>query len=191
MTDTLAVHVNRGGTHAVSVEPSFETADSFAVVVHNHGSPTHVHLRMDGDLATVASLRATNHFVETDSPKRIPVTVETDRRPVEGDLEILTGFGAESAAVAIDLVEPERATDSVVVDEQLGRPGGGVPSEPPPEPVVPAWVTGHGPVLVLAVVAVVVAFAAVLASDALSVVVGLVVVLVGLVAAGVFLRRPE
>lgn len=191
MTETLPVHVNRDGTDAIEVDPSFEATGNFAVVLHNHGRPAHVHLRLDDALAGVTRIAATNQYVESDSVKRVPVTVETDRRPVEGDLNILTGFGARSATVAIDLVEPD-SSETVEVDETLGRPQDEALPEPGPAPPgVPDWVAENTSVLALAAVALFVAVVAVAVSDALSVLVGLLAVAVGVGAAVLFLQQPE
>lgn len=189
MTEPLPVHVNRDGTHSIDVAPSYEATGEFAVVLRNHGTPTHVHLRLDGDLAAAASLGTANHYVEGDGARRVPVAVGTDHRPVEGDLEVVTGYGAESATVAIDLVEPDEPEGGVAVDERLARPDAGEEAADP-EPAVPEWLAEGWPVVALAVVAVGVAAVAASVSNAPSVVVGLLAVGVGVAAAVAFLRRP-
>jgi len=189
VTEPLAVHINRDRIHAIDVAPSFETTGSFAVVVENHGSPTHVHLHLDDALSRVAHVGTPNHYVEADDTATITVSVREGPRPVEGALEVVTGYGAETARVAVDVTEPSETDLGVAVDEEMEKPPEReVATERSGLPGVPA---DSVPVLALAGVAIALAFAAVVVSETLAVAVGLLAVVAGVAAAAVFLRRPN
>lgn len=122
MADALAVHLNRDDPPAVECPPAFETGGPFAVEFHNHGPPAHVHLRLDGDLAAVARVDRPNPYVED----RATVEVRASGEPggeVTGTLEVVAGYGAESATVEVTLLPPE--STAVSVDESLATPAEG------------------------------------------------------------------
>lgn len=188
MTDALPVHVNREGARSVEVAPSFETTGSFALAVHNHGAPAHVHVRLEGDLSAAAEVAAANSYVEGEGTTEVPVTVETDRRPVAGRLEVSTAHGKERTSVAVEVVEPE---EPVAVDGSLGRPAD--PGTAGPSPAgrsLSARVAEHRSVVALTALAALVAVVAVAVTDDLAVVVGALVVLAGIGAAALLLREP-
>ncbi len=192
MTETLPVEINRDRIHAVDVPPSFEVTDSFVVRVENHGSATHVHLHLDDALSRVAALGTANHYVESETSHDVVVRVADGPRPAEGTLEIVTGYGAETARVAIDVVEPERSEDAVAVDESMAEP----PTRDDADS--PASAGGSGvasasrevlPVVALAGVAVTFAVFAAVISDALAVMLGVVAVIAGVGTAWLMLRE--
>ncbi|MFB6217716.1 MAG: hypothetical protein ABEH77_00830 [Halobacteriaceae archaeon] len=113
----LPVHLNRDGDRAVETEPAFEADGSFSLLFVNHGTPAHVHLRLDDTLSRVVTLDAHNHYVEDRATVEIPV-VEDRPDEVSGTLEIVTGYGADAAAVTVTLAE----SPGVVVDESLSTP---------------------------------------------------------------------
>jgi len=183
--DRLPVHVNREQLHSLEVPPSFETSDSFVVEVRNHGEAGRVHLHLDGDLADIATLEANNYYVEANATQEIPVSVH-HHRDAFGKLKVVSGYGATTRWVDVELSEPDDA-GSVVVDEDLGKPGGGDgPAEPrdgerrteSPLADVPGL-----PVLGLGAVAVLVAVAAALYFQSAVVAVAAGVVLVAVLAA--------
>lgn len=157
MPDTLPVHVNRESLHSLEVPTSFETDGSFDVRLINHGEPIHVHLHLDDSLSELAAIEAPNHHVDRESERPVRVTV-TRPAPVRGSLKVATSYGAETRYIDVNLVEPSESEESVQVDESLGKPQG------PPESTSdsgPASAAGldrlSGPVVGLAVVAVVLA----------------------------------
>jgi hypothetical protein len=189
VTETLPVAINRGDIHAIDVPPSFEVADTFVVRIENHGSPTHVHLHLDDALSQVASLGASNRYVG--DAEEVVVRVADGPRPAEGTLEVVTGYGAETARVAIDVVEPEQAEDAVAVDESMASPpvDGPDPEPTPSATPLPGISRDAVPVLALSGVAVVFAVVAAVISDALAVLLGVLAVLAGVAAAVVLLRE--
>ena len=120
MAEILSVSLNGDRMHAVEAAPSFETADSFVVRLESNGAPAHVHLHLDDALSTVASLDVNNHYVE--DACEVTVAVAGGDRPVKGVLEITTGYGATTERVAVTVIEPQRGTHYVDVDERFNAP---------------------------------------------------------------------
>ncbi|MDG5760127.1 hypothetical protein QA600_12330 [Natronococcus sp. A-GB1] len=136
-TPAVTVHVNRDSSERLeAATATFETAESFTLLLEGHDSPTHVHCRLDDELARVASLPQSNYYVEADARTPVPIEVEAGglEDPVQGYLEVSTGYGAESAAIAVT-VEP--GPDRVEVDESLSKPQRSptVQSSEPAEPL--------------------------------------------------------
>ena len=122
MPATLSVDLNREKLHDVAVADDFETTSGFVVELVNHGEAVHVHLHLDDDLSRVARLDETNHFVEGDKRRRVAVDVAAVDEPVRGKLKVVTGYGANSVYVDVE-VKPERPKkDAVEVDERLSKP---------------------------------------------------------------------
>jgi len=186
VTDELAVHISREKRHVIEVAPSFDATGSFDIRLINHGTSLHVHLHLDDSLSEVAAVDAGNHYVESESERRVRVTVDTDSLDGEellGKLKIASAYGAETRWVDIDVSEPEPERETVIVDESLARPP---PTEPSTEPVVANPVAL---VLGLALVALLVAGLVVLLVDDPFVVTGSLVVVGGVLVALVFLLR--
>ncbi|QRV15972.1 hypothetical protein JMJ58_03480 [Haloterrigena salifodinae] len=122
MSTEVTVHVNRGSSD--SLEPSVdsvETRGSFDLRLESHGAPAHVHCRLDGGLERIAALETPNYYVEGDGETVVPVRVSAEAidEPIDGALEVLTGYGAESVAVPVT-VDP--VPDGVDVDESFAEP---------------------------------------------------------------------
>ncbi|WP_227376424.1 DUF7524 family protein [Haladaptatus halobius] len=183
MPRTLPIHINRDGLHDIEVAQSFEADDSFTVALENHGAPVHAYVHLDDDLSRVASLEATNHYVEDGSTRNVTVTVHD--APASGKLKIATGYGAETAYVDVDVTEPDERSDSVQVDESLSKPKRR-PADPEPEP---SELTKNLPLLVLGGLALVLVIGVGAIVDGVVAVFGALVVLVGLGAAAYFLTR--
>ncbi|WP_436347743.1 DUF7524 family protein [Natronorubrum sp. FCH18a] len=129
MSREATVHVNRGSADSLETAVgTLETRDSFNLVLESHGPPAHVHCRLAGDLERIATLETSNYYVESEGETIVPVHVasETIDRPVEGVLEVLTGYGSESLSIPV-VAKPAPA--AVDVDDSLGKPP---QSEPEP-----------------------------------------------------------
>ncbi len=120
MSATLPIHINSDGLHDIDVEKSFDADESFDVSLENHGAPIHVHLHLDDDLSEAASLSATNHYIEEGETELVPVTVHDG--PGGGKLKVVTGYGAETSYVDIDIAEFDPDADEILVDETLSKP---------------------------------------------------------------------
>lgn len=125
----VTVHVNRGAADALeAASRTLETRESFTLLLRGHEMPAHVHCRLGGDLERIASVGESNYYVEPDAVTAVPVTVNTDAidRPVDGHLEVLTGYGSESVSIGVTAVPGPPDVD---VDESLAEPAR---SEPEP-----------------------------------------------------------
>lgn len=114
--------VDLNGAELYDVEPAvgrLETTGTAEVELRNHGQPVHVHLRPDDELAALAGVEGSNHYVEDGTA--LVVELPLDGAPVGsgGDLEIVTGYGKGAATAEIRVVDPE--ADDVDVDEDLGH----------------------------------------------------------------------
>lgn len=129
MSREVIVHVNRGaGDSLESAVGHLEVRGSFDLRLQSHGTPAHVHCRLDGDLERIASLPESNYYVDADDELVVLIRVDAEAidRPVEGTLEVLTGYGSESIAIPVT-VKP--APGDVDVDDSLAKP-----SQSTPEP---------------------------------------------------------
>ncbi|MFB6170506.1 MAG: hypothetical protein ABEJ06_05095 [Haloarculaceae archaeon] len=119
MSGTISIHVNRDDLYALEAPESFSTDGPFAVELHNHGAPVHVHLNLDDPLARLADFAATNRYLEEDATERIDVPVRSGTGTVTGTLTVATAHGGEQRAVAVTV---DRQEDSrVEVDPDLAR----------------------------------------------------------------------
>lgn len=119
--DTLPVHVNRDELHALEVPDAFETDGSFDIAMVNHGQSVHVHLHLDDDLSEIATIEASNHFVERESQRSVHVAVN-GAGEATGTLKIASAYGAETRYVTVRITEPEETEQTVEVDESLSQP---------------------------------------------------------------------
>lgn len=210
-TNEITVHVNRGESDSLEVEatgddtatdagpgstaPSpdptleFEGARSGTLILRGHGTPAHVHCRLDGALARVASVDRPNYYVEPDDVTAVPIGLAPDvdpEEPIEGRLEVLTGYGSESVTIDV-VVRP--GPSGIDVDETLAAP-----SRPDPDPSVIdrlSAVSGIDPgtiaVGALGLVAVGIASLTAMTIGGPAAMAGLVAVVVGVVVAGFLL----
>ncbi|WP_135364324.1 DUF7524 family protein [Halosimplex halophilum] len=181
--DTLPVHVNRDSLHALEVPDAFETDGSFDIGVVNHGGSVHVHLHLDDDLSEIATVEASNHFVDGESQRAVHVSVE-GAGEATGTLKIASAYGAETRYVTVRITEPEEEESTVEVDESLSEPQ---PREPDDGGDGGSATVAASPQLVvvgLGVAALAVAAALVVFVDDVVVLAGAVVVLVGVLVAG-------
>lgn len=127
MSQEVTVHVNRGVADSLEADvEGVETRESFALVLESHGSPAHVHCRLDGDLERIGRIEEANYYVAADGETIVPVDVAAGNldEPVRGTLEVSVGYGSESLAIPVTVAP---APASVDVDESLAEPA-------PPEP---------------------------------------------------------
>ncbi|WP_439026269.1 DUF7524 family protein [Haloarchaeobius sp. DT45] len=181
--DPLLVDISKDGLH--SIEPaveSFESTGPFTVALRNHGRAVHVHCNLDDDLAKVASLPETNHFVETEAERTFPVDVRPGPRPVSGRLKIVTGYGAEEVYVPVTITEPKPVGPPSERANTGTTDGDGAGLESPLQNV-PLPVDGSLPVLVLAGVALLLALGAAATLGSIEVLLGVAVVVVGIAVA--------
>jgi hypothetical protein len=181
--DTLSVHLSRTELHAIESPSSFETTGPFEVEFRNHGRSSRVHCTVDDSLDRVLTIPETNRMVNSEDGFRMTVDVGDVDRPVTGELEIVTGYGAESASVTLTVTPPAERSSVESFDDTYGTPststeGGLVPQDRDLQLLV-GFAVGAG---LLAIIA------AVLISDPV-VLLGTLAVIAGIVVAGFLLRH--
>jgi hypothetical protein len=195
--ESLPVRLNRDSLHDIQTRASFETTESFPILLHNGDAPVHVHLHLDDTLSQVASIPANNHFVDADSTRQVSVEIADGPRPVEGQLKIVTGHGAETDYVSVSVVEPDEREDAVNVGATLADPtsqadeegDGDDESERLDFDLPDVSLRENAPVAALGVFALAVAAGSATLSDSLAVLFGVLAVLGSVVAAGYLLVR--
>jgi len=184
--DELPVHVSRQSLHTLEVPASFEASRSFDVVLVNHGESLHVHLHLDDALSDVASMDASNHYVEGNSQRAVRIDVDTDRLPddgVFGRLKVASAYGSETRWIDLQLEPPQTERQTVKVDEDLSKPQ---PKEDEPSGESP-MASPEIPVLALGGLALVVALLAAVFIGVTLVLLGSLAVLGGVLVALYFL----
>jgi hypothetical protein len=177
---SLSVDLNRDYVHQIEVADAFETADSFAVELRNHGRAVHVHFRLDDDLSEAASLAANNHYVDSEASRTVEIAAGPVRSPVTGRLEIVTGYGAETAYVSVTIRPASEEQSTIEVDESLATP-----SRSEPEPALLDRLDANRtlPLVALAAGAVVLALLAAVLVQSPPVLLAVAVVVLGVAAA--------
>lgn len=201
LSNEVTVHVNREASDTLELEYDGDTdanrleveiSGSFILTFRGHGTPAHVHCRLDGDLSRIASIDQPNYYVGPNDVTPVAIEVDSDAVDdvVEGRLEVLTGYGSESVVVDVTVTNDLRRID---VDESLADPA---PVDDAPEPIdrlssLRQTDPGTVAVVALGLVAVVTATmtAATIASPAALV--GLVAVVVGVVVATYLLVEQD
>ncbi|HKL28832.1 MAG TPA: hypothetical protein VJ898_06130 [Natrialbaceae archaeon] len=120
MPDTLSVHLSRTELHAIESPSSFETTESFDVEFRNHGRSSRVHCTVDDALAGIVEIPETNRMIDSDGALRMTFDVKPVDRPVAGELEIVTGYGAASATVTLTVTPPEERSSVESFDDAYG-----------------------------------------------------------------------
>lgn len=112
----LTVYLNRDGLNTVETDMTVVKATrSVDIAIENHGKPTHVHLHMDDDLATMGAVEDQNWFVPDGEWREVTLQL-TESAQGSGRLEIAAGYGQETETVEIEVERPADA-------EQASRAG--------------------------------------------------------------------
>lgn len=189
MQESLTVDVNPEGMHTLRVPDEFGTQGAFGVVLRNHGESTHVYLNLDAELSEVASLNATNYYIEQGEMLSITIPVSSGIA-VSGELTIATAYGSEKRFVSVSLEPTAPNHASVNIDSTLSvsnrRPrrtsGGPSPSPAPPgaQPTIDEQTIRRAlPAVVFGAIAVALAVSSVLVAGGLRIVLGLLALLAG------------
>lgn len=128
--DRLTAVLNETDLYAIAAPSTFETSDSFDIVLDNHEQAVHVHLNLDETLSSVASLRTTNYYIKRNRTHSVSVDIDTPPTAVSGRLKIATGYGAEVAYTTVTVRPPEQGTNRVAIDDSLSKPSSSAPVEP-------------------------------------------------------------
>ncbi|SDQ35198.1 DUF7524 family protein [Natronobacterium texcoconense] len=195
LSNEVTVHVNRGESDTLELESTptgdeleLEVSRSFTLTLQGHETPAHVHCRLDGDLSRIASIDHPNYYVGPGDVTSVPVEIEPDgvEDLVEGQLEILTGYGSESVTVDVTVTPGSARID---VDESLAKPSRDESEPTALERLSSVTRIDPGTLAVAALGLVAVAIATMTAATIASpaALVGLVAVAVGVVVAGLLL----
>jgi len=104
VSDALPVHINREAPQSLAVPDSFEASDSFDVRLVNHGGSCHVHIHLDDALSEQAAVDAPNHHVDGNGER------------------LVTAYGATTRYVDLRFTEPVSTDEPVIVGEELSKP---------------------------------------------------------------------
>ena len=118
----ITVHVNRGSANTLESEAdSLETDGPVRLVLRGHERPAHVHCRLVGDVDRVATVPRSNYYIGPDDITPVPISVDGEAidEPLEGRLEVVTGYGSESVTIDLTLLPPP---PEVEIDETLTQP---------------------------------------------------------------------
>ncbi len=118
MSRRLQVTIGRDSPESIEAPETFRTDGSFGVDLDNRGRAVRVHVAVDDDLATVASVPEHNHHVESGGSLTVPVEVDGDGEAT-GSLTLATGYGREDRAVTVT-VAPESAESTPVAPAGTG-----------------------------------------------------------------------
>lgn len=123
----LTVYLNRDGLNTVETDQTAVRAtETVDIVLENHGKPTHVHLHLDDDLATLGTIADPHWFVPKEEWREAELQL-TPAAEGNGRLEITAGYGQEQTTVDVD-VEPVDEGDTGA--EAIDTVGG--PTQPKP-----------------------------------------------------------
>jgi hypothetical protein len=179
--ESFTAHLNPDGQQSIAAPEDFQAGDDFTVYLRNHGPPLHTHLKADRSLGRVAEVATPNRYVEEGATQRVQIEITGGNRPVEGELEIVTGYGSNTEHVSVTVQDPNAAGPDVEVGEELTRPTPSAESGPldgDTDTLARNAVLGVGLLLVFAI--------AIVTSEPLVIIAGLLV-LVGVMAAGYLL----
>ena len=115
----LSVRLNRERPRDIDAPASFVADGPFDVAVENHGDASRVHVQVDEALSSAARIDEGDRYVDAGETARIAVDTGTVPEPIEGELSISTGYGAETETVSVR-IEPQGY--GVDVDDRLAEP---------------------------------------------------------------------
>jgi hypothetical protein len=123
---TLRVTLDDEGIRPVS--KTYRAEESFEVAVSNEGSPKHVNLSVTGEAQPYVSVQVNNVYVAEGDEETVEVVVGPTPGEVEGNLEVSSDYGSDSAEVELVLgdegtdMSVSTEEDGVEVDESLSQP---------------------------------------------------------------------
>ena len=134
----LTVYLNRDGLNTVEADQTTVRAtESVEIALENHGKPTHVHLHLDDELATLGTVEDSHWFVPKDEWRAVDLAFMAGAEG-SGRLEITAGYGQERESVYFEV---ETATEAETpASDRIDTVGGSASEEPEvgdAEPVEP------------------------------------------------------
>ncbi len=130
MTD-VTVSLNRDGLNTVTADERTVTVTRvLSIVLENHGKPTHVHLHLDDELATIGTIEDPHWFIPKGEWREVELQV-TEAATGHGRLRIEAGYGQEQERIDVDVTAPADAEPEPV--DSGPREGTDPNTEPPAE----------------------------------------------------------
>jgi hypothetical protein len=119
----VEVHLNRKSKNSIEVEKSpVRVSGSFGIILYNYGAPVHVYLHLiDDEIAEIAQIGSAHKSIKSKETVVSEVYVDSVH-PAKGRLKIVTGHGAETAYVEIEIVDEEASLSKVKIDKRLASP---------------------------------------------------------------------
>lgn len=107
----LTVYLNRDGLNTVETDKRVVHAThAVDIILENHGKPTHVHLHLDDDLATLGNIQDPHWFIPNGEWREVKLQL-SEAAEGNGRLEITAGYGQERESVNIEVESPEESED--------------------------------------------------------------------------------
>lgn len=131
MTD-VTVSLNRDGLNTVTADERTVTVTrALSIALENHGKPTHVHLHLDDDLATIGTIEDPHWFIPKGEWREVELQV-SEAATGNGRLRIEAGYGQEQERIDVDVTAPADAEPEPV--EPSPTAATEPEAEPPTEP---------------------------------------------------------
>ncbi|MDR5656945.1 hypothetical protein RH831_07090 [Halodesulfurarchaeum sp. HSR-GB] len=129
----LTVYLNRDGMNTVETdERTVRATQSMALLLENHGKPTHIHFHPDDDLAALGSMTEHHVFVPKGEWRRVELQF-METAAGTGRLEITAGYGQEKTTVDIEVTPAEPTDSTESSSESAVQTEGEADTEPSPD----------------------------------------------------------
>ncbi|MGM0372248.1 MAG: DUF7524 family protein [Halobacteriota archaeon] len=129
----LTVYLNRDGMNTVETdERTVRATQSMALLLENHGKPTHIHFHPDDDLAALGSITEHHVFVPKGEWRRVELQF-METAAGTGRLEITAGYGQEKTTVDVEVTPTEAPDATESSSESVVQTESEAATEPSPD----------------------------------------------------------
>lgn len=123
----VTISLNRNGLNSVEVEQDqLRVSTAGSMVIENHGKPTHVHLHLNDDLASIAAIEDTHWYVPAGESRSVELEA-AEGAAGRGRIEIATGYGQQTTDLDV-VIGPEDA-EGEASDSASEPPAGGAETD--------------------------------------------------------------
>ncbi len=125
------VYINKRGIHSIEIEEPVikiplksgeETTLDIEVI--NYEAPLHIYLSSSGDIKDKVKFNRNNPYIDSEEILTLKISNPRNRNELhEGKITISTGYGSieESFGLKIGKIDDEESSDTIEIDESLGR----------------------------------------------------------------------
>ena len=125
------VYINKRGIHSIEIEEPVikiplksgeETTLDIEVI--NYEAPLHIYLSSSGDIKDKVKFNRNNPYIDSEEILTLKISNPRNRNELhEGKITISTGYGSieESFGLKIGKIDDEESSDTIEIDENLGR----------------------------------------------------------------------